>query len=95
MPSRLQPGQFYGTELPDGVEVMTAGQFVNMCRNRPGFREAAMLAARADQNEDGSPMRFGHAALEVNSNTKAGRNLAVSDDQVERIKAEKRRLAYG
>lgn len=94
MANRLLPGQYYGTELPDGVEVMTAGQFVNECRNRPGFREAAILMARADQDERGAPIR-GHAALEVNSNTRVGRNIASRDDQVERIKSEKRRLAYG
>jgi len=94
MANRLLPGQYYGTELPDGVEVMTAGQFVNECRNRQGFREAAILMARADQDEHGVPIHR-HAALEVNSNTRMGRNIAIQDDQIEQIKLEKRRLAYG
>jgi hypothetical protein len=90
----LKPGQFIGTELPEGQRPVMVGEMMRMLRETPGMFEAVELAMKADQFEDGRPV--GHyAALEVRSNTRTGRNIEKDNLMAEKVMREKERLAYG
>jgi hypothetical protein len=86
----LKPGQFYGTELPNGVGVIGIHEIVRMMNGRPGFCEALELCQRADKFEDGTPIHR-HAVFEVRRGTRAGRNIAKGIEMAEKILEEKRR----
>ena len=91
---QLKPGQFYGTELPEGVGVIGIHEAVRMMNERPGFCEALELCQRADKFENGSPINR-HAVFEVRRNTKAGQNIAKDIEKAEKVVAEKRRYVNG